>query len=72
MKKTNNGNAPQPLDSPLLLDVTGVAHSLDLSVRTVWRLVSGGDLSQPVRIGRSARWERRVIQDYVEGLRKKT
>jgi len=40
-----------------LLTVRDVAHLLNVSPRTVWRLVSTGDLPRPIRLGpRTCRW----------------
>ncbi len=49
----------------LLLDVKGVASTLGLGVRTVWRLSSTGVLPAPIAIGRSKRWERRAIESWI-------
>jgi excisionase family DNA binding protein len=50
---------------PLLLDVKEVAHLLCLGERTVWRLSSGGVLPKPMSVGRSKRWHRRAIEEFV-------
>ena len=39
-----------------LLSAPAVARMLDLSARQVWRLLAGGRIPRPVRIGRSVRW----------------
>jgi len=39
-----------------MLDVKAVARRFNISVRGVWRLVAGGELSQPLKIGRCSRW----------------
>ena len=49
----------------ILLTVREVAHLLCLGERTVWRLSSTGELPSPICIGRSKRWCRRAIEDYV-------
>lgn len=41
---------------PHMIDVREVARILNVSPRTVWRLVSRGDLPPPGRFGRSVRW----------------
>ncbi len=53
---------------PLLLSVKQVAELLALSSRTVWRLVSAGELPEPVRIGRAARWRMEDIEEFVVDL----
>lgn len=52
----------------LLLNVTQVAKRLGISIRTVWRLTSAGQLAQPVAIGRCKRWRRRDVEAFVESL----
>ena len=58
------------IDSPengqrLLLNVQAVAHLLSIGTRTVWRLVSAGKLPPPITIGRSKRWPRQLIEEFV-------
>ncbi|MCC6682854.1 MAG: helix-turn-helix domain-containing protein [Phycisphaeraceae bacterium] len=50
----------------LLVNVAQVAELLGLSERTVWRLVSTGEIPGPIRLGRSCRWSRKVIEMFVE------
>lgn len=50
----------------MALSVREVARLLGISVRTVWRLVAAGDLPQPVRVGRAARWDRQTLVDWWE------
>ena len=58
------------IDDRLLLPVAEVARLLSMSVRTVWKLTSAGELPPPVSIRgcRSARWRRREIEDWIEEL----
>ena len=49
----------------LALSVQQVAFLLDISVRSVWRLTSSGELPCPVAIGRSRRWLRQAIDEYL-------
>ena len=59
--------------NPQLLTVEDVARALAVSTRTVWRLVSAGELPPPQRIGkRLRRWRASDIEAYVEGKPKKT
>ncbi len=53
---------------PLLLSVQQVSTLLSLSVRSIWRLVSTGELAAPVRIGRAARWKRVSILVFVDAM----
>lgn len=53
---------------PRLLKVSDVARALAVSTRTVWRLVSAGELPPPQRIGkRLRRWRAADIEAYVTG-----
>ncbi len=45
-------------EGPLLLSAKRVAEMLQVSTRTLWRLLSDGRLIDPVRIGRSVRWRK--------------
>ena len=54
-------------DGRLLLSVKEVSHALGLSVRTIWRLVSEGELASPRRVGRAARWRRCDVVEFAMG-----
>jgi predicted DNA-binding transcriptional regulator AlpA len=41
---------------PLLLTATQVARTLQISPRTLWRLLSAEKLPEPLRLGGSTRW----------------
>jgi prophage regulatory protein len=51
---------------PSMIDVREVASILSISTRSVWRLVATGELPQPVRFGRSARWRLADIEAWIE------
>ncbi len=51
-----------------LLTVAQVAAMLAISVRTVWKLCSTGDLPQPLHLGGSRRWRESDITKYIESL----
>lgn len=53
------------------LDVKQVREILDLSERTVFRLIKKGEL-KGVKIGREWRFEESDIEDYIARQRKKT
>jgi excisionase family DNA binding protein len=55
---------------PLLMCVKDVAKLLGVSVRTVWRLVSAGELPKPCSIGQCSRWHREDVEKFVTALRK--
>lgn len=51
---------------PRMIDVREVATILSISTRSVWRLVSRGDLPQPIRLGRTVRWRSTDIDRWIE------
>jgi excisionase family DNA binding protein len=53
----------------MLLNVRQVAHRLGVSVRTVWRLTSTGQLAQPLAIGRCRRWRIADVDGFVQSLK---
>ncbi len=63
MQKENATSIPQTC---LLISVTQVSEILNISERTVWRLVSAGKFFKPRYLGRCAKWHRKEIEDWVE------
>jgi excisionase family DNA binding protein len=55
-------------EHPDLMSVKEVAAKIGTSVRTVWRMVSSGELVQPVKIGGLSRWRRSDIQAMMDLL----
>ncbi|MBX9681854.1 MAG: helix-turn-helix domain-containing protein [Gemmataceae bacterium] len=51
--------------SPLLITADEVARLLNLSKRTLWRLLSAGKLPAPVRLGNAVRWRREEIRQWI-------
>ncbi len=49
-----------------LLTVNQLAETLQVSVRTVWRLVSMDQLPKPIYIGRLARWKAKSIRNWID------
>jgi excisionase family DNA binding protein len=43
-----------------------VAAMLNVSERTLWRLLSAGKVPQPVRFGRSTRWKAGEVAGWIE------
>ena len=52
-----------------LLKVAEVAEMLNVSARTVWRMVSSGELPRPVNVGRCVRWRICDIDSYIQNLK---
>ncbi|MBL8826453.1 MAG: helix-turn-helix domain-containing protein [Planctomycetaceae bacterium] len=50
---------------PLLVPAGDVAKMLEVSERTVWRLLSGGQLVHPVRLGGSVRWRVEDVKRWI-------
>lgn len=51
----SEGRAGPPAE-PLLATASQVAKLLQISTRTLWRLLSGGKVPEPLRIGGAVRW----------------
>ncbi len=50
----------------LTLDVTEVSQLLGISKRTVYRLLDGGEIPKPIKLGNATRWRRSDIVLFVE------
>lgn len=50
---------------PLLIPIRDVAKILGISSRSVWRMLSTGQIIRPVRIGGSVRWNREEVEQWV-------
>ena len=59
------GSVPDDADAKLLLSVGEAAQLVGLSERTVWKLSGCGELPPPIRIGRSVRWLRQRLDDFL-------
>jgi excisionase family DNA binding protein len=49
----------------LLIDVEQIAAMLSCSTRHVYRLCDSGRMPRPVRLGKLARWNRTVIEQWI-------
>jgi predicted DNA-binding transcriptional regulator AlpA len=52
-------------DDVRLIAADQLAAMLDVSTRTVWRLLSTGRIVQPIRIGGSVRWRLDEVRDWI-------
>ena len=52
--------------APLLLTVDQVGRLLQLSPRSVWRLLSAGEFIEPVRMRGNTRWRRAELEAWIE------
>jgi excisionase family DNA binding protein len=58
---------PPPTDGTTpLMSAETLATMLGVSKRTIWRLLSGKQLPEPIRIGGSVRWRRDQIDRWIE------
>ncbi|MFO0941532.1 MAG: helix-turn-helix domain-containing protein [Pirellulales bacterium] len=51
---------------PSLLTIQELAAVLKISQRSIWRLVSNGQLVKPIRIGGSVRWRVQDVKEWVD------
>ena len=52
--------------APLMMTAEELSETLCISLRQVWRLKAKGDIPQPVNIGRSVRWRRADILQWID------
>lgn len=59
--------APDPNSAaPLMLTADEFAATLRISRAHFWRLESAGKLPAPLRLGRVVRWDRRVVEAWID------
>jgi excisionase family DNA binding protein len=58
--------APASPSEPLLITAEEFAELMQVSVRSVWRLRSAGEIPEPVRIGGTIRWRREEVLQWIE------
>lgn len=51
---------------PLLIGVNDLAGLLQVSTRTIWRLVSSGEAPEPIRFGGSCRWRLEEVRAWID------
>jgi prophage regulatory protein len=52
--------------TPVLIAVDDLARILDVSTRTVWRLLSAGKIVRPVRLGGAVRWRYTEVRHWID------
>ena len=50
---------------PTLITAAEMANMMNISVRTLWRLLSAGELIQPIRIGGNTRWRLEQVRQWI-------
>lgn len=56
---------PEVQPEPLLITAEEFAELMQVSVRSVWRLRSAGEIPEPVRIGGTIRWRREEVLQWI-------
>ncbi len=51
---------------PLLIPAEQLAEMLQISTRTLWRLLSSGKLITPIHIGGSTRWRLDQVHKWID------
>ena len=49
-----------------LITANELSKLLAISERTLWRLVAGGEVLKPLRIGGSTRWKLTQVEQWIE------
>lgn len=65
MKRSHEQTATSTTSEVRLIAADELAKMLDVSTRTVWRLLSTGKMVQPVRIGGSVRWRLDEVKEWI-------
>ena len=66
MKRSHDSKElASPPDEMRLIAADELARLLDVSTRTVWRLLSAGQLVQPIRLGGSVRWRLDEVRQWI-------
>ena len=63
--RIDNASNDDGLCQPLLVSAGNLAEMLQVSKRTLWRLLSAGQLPPPVRVGGSVRWRFQEVQNWI-------
>lgn len=70
MKAENHASAIPPeipvADAPLLINAEQFARMLNISPRTLWRLLSAHKVIPPLRIGGSTRWRMDDVRRWID------
>jgi excisionase family DNA binding protein len=66
MPKLSTPHEPVTQVAPQLISAEELSAMLGMSKRTVWRLLSAGQIPQPVRIGRSTRWRLDEVRRWID------
>ncbi len=60
-----NGKPGNRDERPVLITAAELANMLSISVRTLWRLLSAGELIEPIKIGGNTRWRLDEVRTWI-------
>jgi excisionase family DNA binding protein len=60
------GGQKLPENEGWLISPKQAAKLLNVSARTLWRMYHGGEMPQPIRIGRAVRWRLDALKKWVD------
>lgn len=64
-QKSEDSNHKKPKKNGLL-SALEVANYLKISKRTLWRLLSSGEVPEPIRFGGNVRWSVATLETWIE------
>lgn len=54
------------VDEPLLITAAELADMMRISLRSLWRMRSVGQLPQPIRLGGTVRWRLAEVKEWID------
>jgi excisionase family DNA binding protein len=60
-----NGGPGNRDELPVLITAAELANTLSISVRTLWRLLSAGELIEPIKFGGNTRWRLDEVRTWI-------
>lgn len=66
LPKTTQAHSDQRTPDSLLICADELAKMLQVSTRTLWRLLSSGQLIQPIKLGGSTRWRLDEVRRWID------
>lgn len=67
-QRKENGHAPNNENVDSLVSIANTAKRLDLSTRSIYRLIDSGDLPQPIGVRRSKKFRMSDINAYIDKI----
>lgn len=65
MRTSTTGPRSAEGNLPRMITINELATILGMSKRTVWRLLSAGEIPEPVRLGGSTRWPLAQVEAWI-------